>query len=242
MFLDKVTQNVILNTNPLLILMKNCDIEFITRYMTNPDAPAVIHPGRIAGDAVIGNGSLVLANVKIGYGTIIDSKALILPNVTIGPRVRIGRAALLMTGARVCPDDVADKSSNARELGHGVTIGENVVLDNAVEIGDGAIIPAQNTIATIGKFGDKQRTVTIYGSDDGPRFSIGCNIGVDLGLIKEHVAGATYTSVSSASAYDPYIGVFESIGKVVQEAYRDNHTLIDEIRQFRLDVGLDSTN
>lgn len=207
--------------------------------MPNPYGPAVVGANSSVPDfECVGPGVLIMDNVRIGHETIIGKGAVIMSDVVIGPRVRIGTEALLLSGALICPDDVDDRSSNAREIGDFVTIGSGVVLDNAVELGMGAIIPAQDTIITMGKFGDKRRTVTLYGTDSGPRISVGCNVGVRLEEIRKNVQAHSFTTTASANAYAPYLEIFRTIGKTVQTAYLDHNKTVKELKKLRREIGM----
>lgn len=201
--------------------------------------PVVIEPGvRIDRGVRVGN------FVYLGAGTILQAYANIEPhsclksNVTVGRGVTIGERVLILDGAQVCVGKVRAHSSDARKIGRDSTIGPEVVLHDEVELNSGAIVPSQRTIVSLGNFGAKNRVVTIYGSEEGPLYSIGCQIGVHYGQIKEHVIANTHTTAESASTYAPYLGVFNEIGRVVQDAFDQELSHVYEMKDMRVSLGL----
>lgn len=192
----------------------------------------------IRGMAEIGRDVVIGSRSKIGNNTIIGEGSVIGENVTVGPYVKLGLGVLIMDGAKICPSFVRSGSKNARELLNGVTIGNGVFLHNEVEIGQGAIIPTQRTIACLGNFGSKNRVVTVYGSDKGPLYSIGCQIGVPYEHFEDHVARATFTVQSSADTYRPFLHIFASVGEVVQEAYNGEAQTVQMLKVRRDEIGM----
>lgn len=196
---------------------------------------------QIGKKAKIGEGVIIGDKVRIAEECDIQANTVIMPNVVIGKEVCIGEGVLIMAKAQICPNSVESESSNARLILDNASIGPEVKLDDEVEIGVDAIIPTQQTIANIGKFGAKNRVVTIYGSEYGPRYSIGCQIGEDFRAIKMRILSSKDTMPESAATYHPYLGVFEEIGSIVQHAYEKEDKLIDEIQSLRFDHELSQT-
>lgn len=158
--------------------------------------------------------------------------------VMVGPGVHIAPGVLLMEDSVICPNDVQSVSSNGRIIEGNVSVGPDVLLHDEIELGYGAIIPTQDSIAHIGSFGDKNRVITVYGSDLGPRYSLGCHVGVGFGRLKEQIRRAYHTSNDSAASYKPYLGVFDHMGSIVQRAYEVDRNLVTEIEEQRDAYGL----
>lgn len=202
---------------------------------------SIEHPFSIGRNSSIASGVTVGSGGSIGNSCRIHREAVIAQGcdirngVIIGARVRIGRNVLLLNGAKVCPNDVRSRSSDARKLLDFVTIGKSVLLHDEVEIGEGAVIPTQRTIACIGNLGSKNRIVTIYGSDLGPRYSVGCQIGVDYDQLSGNVGAHSYTTAQSADTYAPFLPVFQEVGLIVQRAYDGESALVAEMLAMRND-------
>lgn len=188
----------------------------------------------------IGDDVMVGQGVKIGAHSDIQDGSVLCDEVTVGPHVTIFPSVLIMAGASICPDEVTQHSTNARELYNGVSIGPGVFLHNEVALDSGAIVPTQRTIIHIGNLGSKNRVITIYGAEEGPLFSVGCQIGVPHGVLKSNVATSAHTSHESAQTYAPYLNTFQELGSVVQRAYDGEKALIDEIIAMRQELGLES--
>lgn len=183
--------------------------------------------------ADIGDFGYLGTNSTVGDGTRIEADFWIGPNVTIGPNVIIGAKALILNGAKICPNPVKSVSSDGRELGSWITVGKKVLLHDEVELGDCAMVPTQRTIATIGNLGAKNRVVTIYGSQDGPLFCVGCCIGFSYDEIVKDINKDTS---KSAATYRPYLDVFNQIGKIVQTAFDKEAKLVDELLTQHLEL------
>ncbi len=192
------------------------------------EAFANIKPGvKVQPDAHIGQHVWIGHDSTIGLGSYIDA------GVVIGPNVTVSNLTLIMAGATICPDDVSKHSTAAREIGAGASVGPKVLLHNEVELGEGAIVPTQRTITHIGNFGKKNRVITIYGSTDGPLFSLGCHVGRSFEEIKTAVTDNEHSTDESAATYVPYLPIFNEIGKAVQEAYAKETNLINEMLHIR---------
>jgi UDP-3-O-[3-hydroxymyristoyl] glucosamine N-acyltransferase len=218
-------------------------------YLAAVDRYARIGKNTIVEDAVrIGEACVIGAGTKIGWEArigrhvkiadevVIGRQSYIGDNSKIGKGVPVGNAALILPFAEIAPDFIHSQSSNAREIGHYFTLGEGVVLHGEVEIGNNAIVPTQRTIAFLGAFGSKNRTVTIYGSDQGPLFSIGCQVGKTLPSIKENVVQHANTTSESASTYEPFLPVFDQIGTIVQAAYEKEGAYVAELKAMRQEL------
>src|SRR5690606_28859301 len=88
----------------------------------------------------------------------------------------------------------------------------------------------------IGNFGAKNRVVTIYGSNRGPRFSVGCQIGVSYDVLRDRVANNSQTTSESAGMYNPFLPIFNQIALTVQKAFDAESSLIDELREMRKEL------
>lgn len=192
-----------------------------------------IHTG-----AKIREGVLVGDESRVGSYSTITGPSYIGNNVTVGPEVTIDSGAVIFNGAQVCPNKVKSVSSDGRSLAGSVTVGPHVLLHDEVELGFRAIVPTQRTIASLGNLGSKNRVITIYGSDAGPRYSIGCQIGEPFSSIKSNVEKAKHTSPGSAGTYAPYLSVMNEIGTIVQNAYDAESKLVSELLAERDLLGL----
>jgi acetyltransferase-like isoleucine patch superfamily enzyme len=172
-------------------------------------------------------------DVIIRQGSQVCFESFIGDRVLVGPRVRIGHRALIMDDAQICPGDVTKHSTDARKIGAFATIGPGVLLHDEVELGENAIVPTQRTIVSLGNFGAKNRVVTIYGSDTGPLYSVGCQMGIQYSALVGRVGNATVTTEESASTYSPFLHVFNEIGRVVQQAYDAEANLVAELKATR---------
>mgnify|MGYP003596554046 CR=1 FL=1 len=195
---------------------------------------AVVHP-----DAMVGADCMLDNGVKIEAGADLYKKVVVGSGVTIGNDVLVGNEVLIMDGASVCAGPLTERhSSDARKICSGTTIGRDVTLHGEAELGTFAIIPSQSAIAHLGNLGAKKRVVTIYGSELGPRYSIGCQIGVDIDTVEARVDSRASTKAASAETYRPFLPIFRSIGDVVQDAYNQQQDYIDELMELRKLFGL----
>ncbi len=210
----------------------------------NPETVKIGEGARVHTGAFLHDNVFLDRNVEIGERTEIGSNcsirrgSVIGHDVLMGPGVIMAPEALIMENAQICINAVVKHSSNARQFLNGVSIGPNVLLHDEVELGFSAIVPSQRTIAHLGHLGSKNRVVTIYGSDDGPRYSIGCQIGIDFSTVKERVANGTATQIGSANTYTPFLGAFAEIGSAVQAAYEKETWLVEEIKATRAELGM----
>jgi NDP-sugar pyrophosphorylase family protein len=195
--------------------------------------------------ASLAHGVYIGKRVTLGAGTVveqdvhIDNDTYTQSGVYIGQGVEIYGNALILRGAMICQNNVYTHSSNARQIYAGAIIGPNVQLHDEVELGEDAIIPTQQTIAHFGFLGDKYRVITMYGSDEGPRYSIGCRIGFLYPDIKDHIVNALGTDSKSAAQYVPFLGSLESIGIALQHAYMAESPRIDELKAMHKELVLD---
>jgi serine acetyltransferase len=173
----------------------------------------------------------VFDDSQIDHDVTIGDFSLVGSGVRIGPGVKIGSSVLILDDVQVCPNDVMLRSTDARHIGNSSIIGPGVVLDDEVELGSGAIVPTDATLKTIGKFGEKRRTITIYGSQSGPKISLGCNIGSTLKELLPHFASPNdhHSNNTSAETYRPFIDIFQDISRIVQKAFDKENALVDEL-------------
>jgi len=201
--------------------------------------PSSLHIGPesvIERKADIARNVTIGGNSRVGEWSFIGESTYVGNGVKIGPRTKIFSYGLLLDGAQICPNPVRTHSTDARTLYDRASVGPGVLLHDEVELGYGAIIPTQRTIASLGNFGVKNRVVTIYGSDIGPRISIGCQIGVSFETIVDRISDRSDTEEASASTYEPFKDIFSSIGLVVQTAYDKETGLVEEIKAMREDL------
>jgi UDP-3-O-[3-hydroxymyristoyl] glucosamine N-acyltransferase len=188
---------------------------------------------RVSDGVVLGDGTYIAERAEVGRCTHTEA------GVIIGAGACIREGGLILAGAQVCPNPVEHPAStDARKLLERATIGQGVLLHDEVELSWDAIIPTQETIVMLGNLGFKRRVVTIYASDYGPRYSIGCQMGVSLATIKKRVGHNSATTAKSAGTYAPYLGIFGDIGNVVQKAYDRETRLVDELKDQRRTLGI----
>lgn len=210
--------------------------------MTNPliaSSAYVDVTARLSPDVVVGEQASIRQGVTLGYGTHVGARTCIGRDssigagVEIGPDVRIGESVLVMEGALICPNEVESNSTDARTLQDKVVIGRGVLLHDEVELGNGAIVPNQRTIACLGHLGGKGRMLTVYGSDTGPRYSVGCRLGINYDALVQSVEENISTTPESAQTYVPYLGILDQIGTVVQAAYNSSGAAVAELKSLR---------
>lgn len=199
-------------------------------------------------DVYLDSGVNLEEGVSIGASTVVGSNTSIYRysaigrGVVIGPDVYIDSEVLIMDDAQICPNPInLTHSSDARRLMDGVSIGPGVLLHDEVELGYHAIVPTQRTIAHLGHLGAKNRVVTIYGDDEGPLISVGCQIGVTLRTLEQRVATAAATLTDSANTYKPFLTAFSEIGQAVQQAYEKEAPLVQEIKAVRAELNLNTS-
>jgi acyl-[acyl carrier protein]--UDP-N-acetylglucosamine O-acyltransferase len=183
--------------------------------------------------ASIRQGVVLGHRTQVGARTSIYAGSYIGAGVNIGPDVRIGLSAIILEDAQICTNAVKSASRNARTLQDRVSIGRGVRLHDEVELGPDAIVPNQRTIAFLGNLGRKGRVVTIYGSDTGPLYSVGCQLGITHYDFDRSVQESQNTTSESAQAYMPYLDILNQIGVVVQSAYDNSRPAIEELRALR---------
>jgi carbonic anhydrase/acetyltransferase-like protein (isoleucine patch superfamily) len=204
------------------------------------DSSAALHPGvQVHRNSRIFSGAVLLDDVFIDANSVVANYARLERRVHVGPDVHIGEMALILADAVICPNPVQSASSDGRKLESEVSVGRGVHLHDEVELGQFAIVPTQDTIAHIGAFGRKGRVITVYGSDDGPLYSLGCNIGLSFHGIKanilhNYVEPGHHTTVASAGSYVPWLPVFNLMGATVQKAYDREAGIVDELKDMRI--------
>lgn len=156
--------------------------------------------------------------------------------VRVGPRCMLGNRAHILNGAyldeHVIVGPGADIEFRARVfrgtkigafaiLSTDVVIGPDVDIPAGSQIGTGMIIPSPKTIAILGSVGNSHRIMTIHGSDDGPRYSAGCQYSDSEAVFFDRIANSVDTSPESAQHYQEFLdaGVIQTLGRIVQAHY-----------------------
>ena len=129
--------------------------------------------------------------------------------------------------------------THLRTIKDNVTIGPGIVLPSEVQLGSYAIIPTLDSIAQIGRFGESRRMVTVYGSEDGPLYGVGCQFGIDGQEFRGRILDNRGTSEESAADYGNHFGEIESLGTKVQQAYEREGNLVNELLDQRAQAFAD---
>lgn len=164
----------------------------------------------------IGHVESIGAYAQIGDGADISFGVNLGTECIIGMDCKVGSFALLGSRSVMLRDSTLGSMSSVRER---VVIGKEVAIPFGSQIDSGMVIPSQETITTLSNFGGKRRVVTIHGSEDGPRFSIGCQDSVSWLRISERINKAIDTVDTSAAHYRKYLDVFNAVGLLVQNAF-----------------------
>lgn len=177
--------------------------------------------------------------VTIGDRVYVEADCTIEDDVVIEKGARVGRNSRLERGVAlgekvvVLRDSTVGQNSDIRTQ---VIIGRGVSVPPEAQIGAGMIVPSQETIVTLGRFGTSQRVVTIHGSDEGPRFSIGCQFSVSEAVITDRIMAGTETSEQSARHYREYVPEFSAIGARVQRFYERETQYIEDLRELAAEL------
>lgn len=178
----------------------------------------MIDAASIAGECRISD------NVSIDSGAKVGSKVLLGSGVSIGEFAQIHDAVVVLNHSNIQP---------YAYLGYQVAVGPNVTIPAESQVGASMIIPNTQSIITLSRFGESNRTVTIHGSEYGPRYSIGCQDSICWETIRDRITDATETSETSADHYRKYQDIFQGIGDLVQHFYEASNEELDQIRQLR---------
>lgn len=177
---------------------------------------------------VLGDGVMIGGDVTVGAYSVLER------NVRISDGFNIQYAAYFSDGSSVDPKDPSYKGhSYMREIQDGVIVGPKVALPSDVQLGTNAVIPTQDSIVQVGRYGESQRMVTIYGSDGGPLYSVACQSGIDMPKLRTRIIGNEGTSPESAAGYRPHIPLFEELGVVVQQVFEREANLVEELIEKR---------
>jgi uncharacterized glyoxalase superfamily protein PhnB len=92
---------------------------------------------------------------------------------------------------------------------------------------------------TLGPLGASKRVMTIHGSDDGPRYSAGCQYSDDWEQMENRIRHATGTTQESAAHYRSYLdaGVLQRIGDIVQRYYEAQADQVKALRDRAVALG-----
>jgi UDP-3-O-[3-hydroxymyristoyl] glucosamine N-acyltransferase len=168
------------------------------------------------GKAYLGHGIEVSDDTTIGNSVVIGNKSRIASQTTLANHVVLEDSVFLDREVTIF------EATHIREgatLSDGVIIGPNVTIPSATQLGFDAIIPTSDSLVTLSSFGTSNRTVTIHGSENGPRFSIGCQNSIDWERTEKRITEHTGTTSESAEHYQAYLSVFKAIGEQVQHFY-----------------------
>lgn len=148
----------------------------------------------------LGNAARIGHQTHIGNGVVIEDRAILSDRVAVLSNARIGEFAM---------------------VGSGVIVGPDVVIPAQAQIGAHMVIPDAHSILTAGPFGTSNRTITIHGAADGPRYSIGCQNSVTEEVIAYRIETGEQTSEESADHYRKYLGVMKDMGRIVQAHWQE---------------------
>ncbi len=176
----------------------------------------------------IGENIRINRDAVIELGAVIGNQVLIESGVYLGTGVRLFDGAILNHHSYVGEQSVIGLSAT---LMPEVIIGSEVSIPHEAQIGEYEVIPSTDTIVCLGRFGTSNRIVTIHGSDNGPRFSIGCQNSVAWETIRDRILHNVETKPESAAHYRTYMPVFKEIGKTVQSKYDRLSRLVDELKE-----------
>lgn len=174
------------------------------------DGALIDKTAEIAEDVAIGPGSVIMAGVRIGAGSIIEPHAVIYPRVRMGARVVVGAGAILgrpgfgwasgpggdvrripQLGGVWIDDDVEigplatiDAGTlGATVLRRGVRLDAHVHVGHNVELGEGTVVAAQSGFAGSVKIGAGVRIGGQAGVADHVRVGDGAQIAAKAGVI-----------------------------------------------------------
>jgi UDP-3-O-[3-hydroxymyristoyl] glucosamine N-acyltransferase len=174
-------------------------------------------------------------DVQIDDQTSIGSGVAIGDKNRIGSRTRLAKLVVLEDSVFLDHDVTIFQAAHIGKLAtisDGVIIGPNVTIPPQTQLGSDSIIPTSHSLVTLSSFGTSNRTVTIHGSDDGPRFSIGCQYSIDWERTEGRISEHTETTTESAEHYQAYLPVFKAIGEQVQRFYDMEGEAIQRLRKW----------
>lgn len=177
---------------------------------------------------VISGSATVDVEVLIGARAQVGESARIQYQTTVGDGTKVGEHAVINAGC-VIGDDV--EVGNETKLRNAVTIASGLEIPPETQIGEYQVVPNNESLTTLGRFGASKRFVTIHGSFDGPRFSIGCQYSVSWDTIRKRIESGTETTPESAKSYHRYLDVFKRVGSLTQQAFMDDHKLAEELKK-----------
>ncbi len=172
----------------------------------------------------LNNGVSIGANVRIG------DQSVLAENVDTGSNVEIGGGVYFARESAIAPPTRPNSSSIIRKIRDRSAIGAGVILPGEVQIGEAAIVPSQATIDQIEVVGDETHTITVYGSDLEPLYSLADSFGVNFDRLKREISSATGDPTSHASN----LSAIEAAGARVQSAYERHIDLADELNKARI--------
>lgn len=165
--------------------------------------------GVVIGDTVVGAYCVIGSGVRIGdlsylgTGVTLEHSALICHEVYISRGVMVGALAVLRSG---------------------VVIGPDIHIPSGAQIGTNMVIPSPRTIMALGPVGSSQRIITVHGSDDGPRYSAGCQVSDPEEVFFDRIRGSVATTEESAEHYREFLhsDVLRRIGIIAQTHYDED--------------------
>jgi carbonic anhydrase/acetyltransferase-like protein (isoleucine patch superfamily) len=203
---------------------------------------------KFSDDVLLHKVGAIGARSHIHPAVILEDEVVIEDDVTIQTSTYLGRSVHIGWGAGIGPLNFFAEGSSLphgpndsphqylRQTKERVLVGPRVKLPSEAQIGRNAIIPTSATVAQIGRFGTSKRMVTVYGSDSGPLFGVGCQFGIDIDVLKKRVASSTDTSTNSAADYKKHMPEIETLGIEVQAAYDRESNLIAELIGQRQEI------
>lgn len=185
---------------------------------------AVVHGGTLISRSTLRDGAEIMSGCSV-RSSYVGRGAL------VGCSMELDRV-YIDDGAVVCrklPGDRAADSDYKRRIQPEVAIGTGVSLHAEVQLGSGAVIPVQQSIELLGRFGTRQRMVTVYGSGHGALYSVGCQFGITFKQFMERVYSGVQTTEASADQYKPHQRGFLRAGRRVQEAFNDSGSIVNDL-------------
>lgn len=217
----------------------------------NHSESAIDRDVRIDDEVRIGHVRKIGKNSIIGFATAIEDDVVLGDHVEVGPNSVIRKGTYLSDdfsipygraffdhNSGVEPSIHLTRHTFLRTVHENISVGAGVILPSEVQLGEGAVIPVQNSIQQIGRFGDSQRMVTAYGSPEGPLYSVGCQYGISINTFRMRAKTNTETSAASAGDYLNNMSYIEEAGQFAQKAYEQNSNAVSDLLAHRSNYGI----
>jgi hypothetical protein len=174
------------------------------------------------------NGARVVGAAIFGDRARLGERSYVGDGAHIGPYAWVGENSIVLAGAHI---------GSLAIIGSGTVVGENVVLPNGAYVGPDVVVPSSETVMILGEFGPSRLIMTVYGSNDGPRCSLGQHTGESLQMMADRITHRVEVAGADAQVVERYLGVIPLIGFAVQgyyDAQRDTvNALFEEAAAIR---------